>query len=128
MRLLLDTHILLAAIQKTLPEKYPAQIKLLEAAEKPLFVSTASIWEIAIKMRLGKLDFPYPLENVGENLKAGGLAVLSVELRHVVVEPVPVPPTRDPFDRLLLAQCQCEGLKLLTLDRVLADHPLSVKR
>jgi len=53
--------------------------------------------------------------------------MLSVEAEHVIVATYPEPESRDPFDRLLLAQCQVENLKLLTLDRALLKHPLVLR-
>jgi PIN domain nuclease of toxin-antitoxin system len=50
---------------------------------------------------------------------------LNVDHRHAVEALEELPPTRDPFDRLLLAQCQVEGMRLVTLDRALARHPLA---
>jgi PIN domain nuclease of toxin-antitoxin system len=46
---------------------------------------------------------------------------------HVITLVLPEPPTRDPFDRLLLAQAQVEGLQLVTIDRALIDHPLAYR-
>jgi PIN domain nuclease of toxin-antitoxin system len=53
------------------------------------------------------------------------LTLLAVDHRHAVRWVDPEPPTRDPFDRLLLAQCAVEDMRLITLDRALARHPLA---
>ena len=53
-----------------------------------------------------------------------GLSMLAIDARHVLAEVDPEPGTRDPFDRLLLAQCAMENLRLVTLDRALLGHPL----
>lgn len=50
---------------------------------------------------------------------------LDVTTDHALVEVDPVPATRDPFDRLLLGVCAVEGMRLVTTDRVLQDHPLA---
>jgi PIN domain nuclease of toxin-antitoxin system len=89
-------------------------------------VSAASLWETAIKTRLGKLDPGMPLSDIAGYLEAVGLSILAVEARHALATADPEPPTRDPFDRLLLAQCQVEGLRLATIDRALLDHPLAL--
>lgn len=60
-------------------------------------------------------------------LAALGLAILPIETSHGIAAPDAEPDTRDPFDRLLLAQCQIEGLRLVTSDRALLSHPLAVK-
>lgn len=53
------------------------------------------------------------------------IALLMIDQRHLLAEVFPDPDTRDPFDRLLLAQCTVEDMRLLTLDRALARHPLA---
>ena len=90
-------------------------------------VSVASLWEIAIKTRLGKLDPGVPVEHMQFNLQQAGLTILPIKVEHVLTVAEPQPPTRDPFDRLLLAQAQVEGLQLVTIDRALIDHPLAYR-
>ena len=127
MRLLLDTHILLAAMKGELAERHPEFAALMGQDSSSVFISVASIWEIAIKTRLGKLDTPVPIEKIGDYLGSAGYQVVPIELRDVIVEAAPVPETRDPFDRLLLAQCAVEGMRLVTIDRTLVGHPYAVR-
>lgn len=125
MRLLLDTHFLIWLLDDG-REAIDARFR--RALDEPgvaLTASVVSIWEIAIKVRLGRLDLRTPLLAVPESLRVLGLDLLVVDERHVLAEVVPEPATRDPFDRLLLAQCQCEGMRLITADRVLAAHPFA---
>ena len=82
-----------------------------------------SLWEIAIKVRIGKLAVSSPLLELVATCKSFKMGILAIEAHHVLSEIEPVPPTRDPFDRLLLAQAACEGMALVTLDRALAGHP-----
>ncbi len=56
-----------------------------------------------------------------------GLTILGIDIPHVITAAEPEPETRDPFDRLLLAQCQVEGLQLVTIDRALVGHRLAFK-
>jgi PIN domain nuclease of toxin-antitoxin system len=127
MRVLLDTHVVLGLVRQTL-SKEQAKIAQRLADESTIsFVSVASLWETAIKARLGKLDPGMPLEDIAGYLEAVGLSILPIEVRHVIVAADPAPETRDPFDRLLLAQCQADDLKLVTLDRALLNHPLVLK-
>ena len=102
MRLLLDTHILLAVIENRVAEFGSHVQSLLKNEDAEFLVSVASLWEIAIKWRLGKLELAINLETL--------------------------PELRDPFDRLLLAQCKIEALRLLTVDRALLDHPLAARK
>jgi PIN domain nuclease of toxin-antitoxin system len=99
--------------------------RALEALDAQLFVSVASLWEIAIKSRLGKLALRFPVEALESFVEGIGAALLVIDARHVVTAADPEPNTRDPFDRLLVAQAQIEGLRLVTLDRALANHPVA---
>jgi PIN domain nuclease of toxin-antitoxin system len=123
MRLLIDTHVLLALIERgarSLPEGVAG---LLGDQESEHHLSAASLWEIAIKSRLGKLR----LGALPELLEGLGVKIVAIDERHALAEVEPEPTTRDPFDRMLLAQCQVEGLKLITIDRALVSHPLAAK-
>ncbi len=125
MRILLDTNVVILILRKQLDAMPTAMQRALAAEEAVLFVSVASMWEIAIKARLGKLDVGAPLQRLPYLCRRLPATILAIETRHVLAEPDPVPATRDPFDRLLLAQAGVEGLRLLTLDRALARHPLA---
>jgi PIN domain nuclease of toxin-antitoxin system len=127
MGVLLDTHIAIAFLRNTFRTQFPHVHWLLGRSAANGYVSVASLWEIAIKHRLGKLDIDMPLERMPDSLTASALTILPIEIRHVLTAAAPEPPTRDPFDRLLLAQCQVEGLHLVTIDRALVDHPLAFR-
>ena len=125
MRLLLDTHVLLAMLDKE-PDRLGRQIaSAIAQADAQLYVSVASLWEVAIKTRLGKLGLGAELRELPELLAALRLELIPILASHALCEIRPEPMTRDPFDRLLLAQCVIEGVRLLTIDRALVDHPMS---
>lgn len=126
-RLLLDTHIVLALLRRNFDQQFPDISKHFAVGDVTGFVSVATLWEIAIKSRLGKLDTGMPLSDIPTNLSSGRLEILGIDVAHVIQSLDPEPPTRDPFDRLLLAQCHMEGLKLITVDRALVDHPLAFR-
>jgi PIN domain nuclease of toxin-antitoxin system len=126
-RVLLDTHVALALLRRALARQYPEIARRLADPLTVGCVSVASLWETAIKTRLGKLDPGMPLQDIAGYLEAVGDSILPVEAGHVIVAADPEPETRDPFDRLLLAQCQVESLKLVTVDRALLKHPLALK-
>jgi PIN domain nuclease of toxin-antitoxin system len=118
MRLLLDTHLFLWVLAGS-PRLKPAARARIEAADE-IFVSAASIWEIAMKVRLGKLvaDVNAVLPAMAES----GFSELPVRAHHAArVASLPAHHD-DPFDRLLLAQALSEPLQLLTADRVLARY------
>jgi PIN domain nuclease of toxin-antitoxin system len=127
MRLLLDTHILLAYIERRTESFAAGTRRLLEDPAGEFFVSVASLWEIAIKQRIGKLQLTPSLEMLPDLIDAMNMELLPITARHVLTAVEPEPLTRDPFDRLLLAQCQIEDLRLITLDRVIVSHPLAAK-
>lgn len=127
MRLLLDTHIVLAIIDRELQERYPQWQKLLNATGVELCVSVASIWEIAIKTRLSKLKTQVPPHMIEGYLFDLEIEVLPVYAYHATTELEIDVPTRDPFDRLLIAIAQIENLRFVTDDRALADHPVTFR-
>src|SRR3954447_8109523 len=118
MAILLDTHVLLEMIGSG---------RAAEGgwSEELTHVSVASVWEIAIKVRQGKLETPIPVASLEQRLEELRWIVLPVTASQAVAEVDPWPDTNDPFDRLLLAVCQVEGLGLVTRDRKLLDHPLA---
>jgi PIN domain nuclease of toxin-antitoxin system len=127
MRLLLDTHIILAIFEKQ-TEKFPFGVRRLLADTTAEFhASVASLWEIAIKYRLGKLDLTPALETLPELLGVIGIELAPITAPHVLTAAYPEPMTRDPFDRLLLAQCQAEDFRLVTIDRALIGHRLAAQ-
>ena len=128
MRLLLDTHVVLGVIDERRAD-FPAAIReLLADANSEYYVSIASLWEIAIKWRLGKLELSCELQLLPDMLMSGGLEFVPINEHHVLTAVDPEPLTRDPFDRLLLAQCHVEDLRLITIDRALASHALAARR
>jgi PIN domain nuclease of toxin-antitoxin system len=127
MRVLLDTHILLALLEKRTESFAPGIQRLLGDADSEFHVSVASLWEIAIKWRLGKLQLAPPLHALPDLLNAMGIELISINESHVLATVQPEPLTRDPFDRLLLAQCQIEDLRLVTIDRALVAHAMAAK-
>jgi len=125
MRLLLDTNILIILARRELAKLTGSMASAVASTENVAFASAASLWEIAIKARLGKIDPGLPLDDLPDYLQEIGLNLLVINHRHAVRSLDPEPQTRDPFDRLLLAQCAVEQLHLVTLDRVLSRHPLA---
>lgn len=126
MRLLLDTHIFIGLARQTLRSDLPSHHRAVSVAGAVSFLSVASVWEIAIKTRLAKLDAGLPPDQIAKFCYDVGIQVLPIVAEHATATIEPGPPTLDPFDRLLLAQCKVEGLKLVTIDRALRHHPLTL--
>lgn len=126
MLLLLDTHILLALVGGKGDQLPPFIQNELRGERNAMFASTASLWEIAIKNRQGKLPLTYALAEWPSALAAFAIALMDIPAAHALAEADPVPETKDPFDRLLLAICRVEKMRLVTLDRSLLSHPLAL--
>lgn len=123
-RLLLDTHSFLWFV--TADPKLSASAQRLIATgtnEPPL--SVACVWEIAIKMSIGRLPRPAPLHTfIPQQLRVNRIEVLPIELRHTFeVARLPLH-HRDPFDRLLVAQALVENLPIISVDTVFDSYPI----
>ncbi len=118
MRLLLDTHILLWLMQDD--SRLNLRARALIDAASEVYVSAASIWELAIKARIGKIE-ENPEEIVGM-METAGLLDLPVGMRHAVGSGRLPLLHRDPFDRLLVAQAIAETMRLLTADTQLQAY------
>jgi PIN domain nuclease of toxin-antitoxin system len=122
--ILLDTHILLSALgQVDLVLPIPIQNELVELDGG--CVSVVSIWEIAIKYRIGKMRLYCALEKLPIMVERQNIAIIDIKTEHTLIDIGPEPITKDPFDRLLLGVAAAEGMKLLTIDKALVDHPLA---
>lgn len=127
LRLLLDTHIALWAIADSRRLSKDAR-DLIRSPEATIWVSTATVWEIAIKHAMGKGDMPESSTVALGYFRDSGYRLLSIEPEHAAaVEALPAI-HRDPFDRLLIAQAAHEGMILLTSDAVMAKYPGPVRK
>ena len=117
MRLLLDTHLLLWAMEDS-PRLTPA-VRNFIAGTGEVYVSAATAWEIAIKCAAGKLKAP---GNIEEALRESRFAPLAISVRHALEAGALPRYHADPFDRMLIAQARCEGLQLLTSDDRLMQY------
>ncbi|MFO1025706.1 MAG: type II toxin-antitoxin system VapC family toxin [Acetobacteraceae bacterium] len=121
MRLLLDTHILIWALAE--PSRLPdAAREVLEDTANQVLFSSASIWEIAIKASLGRVDFSVVPRLILEAAVSTGFAELPVTARAALKVAELPPHHRDPFDRILVAQALTEPAQLYTVDRKLAAY------
>ena len=126
MRLLLDTHLLVWAMGS--PERLPAGLApmLEDPGQVPVF-SVASLWELVIKQALGRPDFSVQPALLRRALLDEGWQELPIEAHHALAVAALPPLHRDPFDRLLLAQANAEGLLLITADQQMAAYPVAVR-
>lgn len=110
---LVDTHVVLWMLGE--PERLGKQAKAM-LSDQPVWVSAASLWEVAIKVQVGKLVVR---ANLAQALADAGVGELPVSWRHLDDYAEVDLPHRDPFDRVLLNQARTESLTLLTADRML---------
>lgn len=126
MKLLLDTHLLLWAAGQ--PEKLsPAALTLIEAPENQPVFSAASLWEIAIKSNLGREDFVVEPKLIRRGLLDNDYEELPVNSAHAVALMELPPIHKDPFDRILIAQAQVEGILLVTSDNTVSQYPGAIE-
>ena len=121
MKFLLDTHLLLWAAGQPERLSKPAR-ELIENPDNALYFSAASIWEIAIKISLGREDFKADARLIRRGLIDNGYQEIAISSEHAAgVQALPLV-HKDPFDRLLIAQSLSEGMPLVTVDPLLAQY------
>lgn len=126
MRLLLDTHLIVW--WQGMPDKLPMLARgLIENSDEPVYVSRATLWELAIKVGQGKVHIDLP--RFCERIQADGFSWLGIDNSHLlaVAELPQFDDHKDPFDRLLVAQSLSEPLILLTADSKLGRYGETVK-
>ncbi len=126
MNLLLDTHLLIWAA--SMPEPLSSAVsKLMEQPENQLYFSTLSLWEITIKLVLGRPDFIVDPSLLNRGLIENGYTELVLKSTHSLTLDQLPPIHKDPFNRMLFAQAVFEGMLLLTTDSVVAQYPGPIK-
>ncbi|MGE4546127.1 MAG: type II toxin-antitoxin system VapC family toxin [Pedobacter sp.] len=122
-RFLLDTHVLLWWLDDS-PKLGPRCKELIGDQRNEVFVSAATTWEISIKKALGKLEAPEDIDSIVED---EGFSKLPISLYHgQLAGSLPVL-HRDPFDRMLIAQAQSDGLILMTSDENIRLYKLRIR-
>jgi len=125
MRVLLDTHVFIwLDIAK---DRLSEQAKhVILNTENTLYVSLVSLWEIQIKMQLGKLHLNAPLQDTWQSQqKTNGLHLMPIELAHILALSTLPSHHGDPFDRLLIAQTKTDELTILTNDDKIQQYEVS---
>ena len=127
MKLLIDTHLLLWAASE--PERLSQAARaLLLDTENALLFSAASIWEVVIKASLGRPDFSVDARTLRRGLLDNAWYELPVSGLHAAAVSHLPPIHKDPFDRMLIAQADCEGILLVTSDADLTRYPGPIRK
>lgn len=127
MNLLLDTHVALWAITDSSKLTQKAR-ELIQSPKATVWISVASVWEIAIKRSLGRGDMPVSSQDAVRYFNESGYRLLAIEAEHVIaVEELP-PHHQDPFDRILVAQALVEPMRLMTHDPLVSLYGDSIIR
>ena len=127
MDILLDTHLLLWAASE--PQRLSEEaVTLISDTGNRLYFSAASLWEVVIKRGLDRADFTVDPHLLRRGLVENGYLELAVSARHTLAVAHLPPIHRDPFDRILVAQAESEGLRLLTNDDIVARYPGPIRR
>lgn len=121
MSLLLDTHVVLWWL--TDDPALSDDIKTRLDHDPDVYISAATIWEVAIKQAIGKLASPADLP---ERIRDSGFTALAISFEHAITAGRLPLIHRDPFDRMLVAQAKCEDLTLVTHDSRCRKYEVSV--
>ncbi len=123
MDLLLDTHTLIWFLNGD--EKLSEKAKIsIEDINNRKIVSIVSVWEIAIKISLDKFRFPKGFKHFLEMVEENGFEILPITFEHAMVLSTLEFIHRDPFDRLMIAQCKSDRLVLLTKDDYIIKYKI----
>jgi PIN domain nuclease of toxin-antitoxin system len=126
MKILLDTHAFLWWITDD-RRLSPRAREVISNDENELFVSATTGWEIAIKVRIGRLELPDDPERfVPEQLRINTFKPLSVGMDHALHVSILPDHHRDPFDRMLIAQAQVEGMPIVSADPNIEKYQVEV--
>jgi len=122
LRALLDTHALLWWLSDD-PGLTRAARKIIAETKNTLIISAASAWEIAIKVRLGRL--PTAADLIGDftgHVEREGFQLLFISAEHAVRAGLLSGPHKDPFDRMLIAQAQAENVPIISNEAVFDNY------
>ncbi|MBU4225532.1 MAG: type II toxin-antitoxin system VapC family toxin [Chloroflexi bacterium] len=126
MNILLDTHAFLWFVDDDPRLSQPAQA-LIEAEESQPFLSAASLWEIAIKISLGKLILKQPYDTfIPHQLALNGIGILNITVEHAAAIAILPFHHRDPFDRMLAVQAKIEKMILVSADPIFDAYEIKL--
>lgn len=125
MEILLDTHAFIWFINGD--DKIPSKpLKIIKNIENRCFVSIVTIWEIAIKYSLGKLELTRNFDDISKIMSKNKFEILPITFEHIrkLIELEYI--HRDPFDRIIISQGIVENLKILSKDENFKKYPVNI--
>lgn len=125
MRILIDTHILIWHLEDD--KRLTAQHgNIIEDSNNRVFVSVASLWEIAIKTSRGKLSLSRPIEDIFSEIERSTSSILLIKANHALHVSKLIFHHNDPFDRMIIAQALVEGLPVMSTDKNFAAYGVTL--
>jgi PIN domain nuclease of toxin-antitoxin system len=126
LNIILDTHTLIWFFEgdSNLSEN---ALKAIESRDNKKFVSVASLWEIAIKMSLGKLYLQKSLDLFLEELLESNINILPISQKHILIVRQLEFFHKDPFDRLIIAQGMTEHFQIISKDSNFSLYPIDIR-
>ena len=125
MRILVDTHVVLWYLEGD-PALSRTRRQQIVDARNDIFVSIVSLWEIAIKINIGKLKISRPLSDILLQLSNQGITLLPIMPGHVLQVATLALHHGDPFDRMIIAQSQVEFLSVMSHDEIFGAYGIKV--
>ena len=125
MKYLIDTQILIWLFIS--PNKIPSNIQnLLKNLDNEIYVSKVSIWEIAIKVSIGKLIIPFEIKKLIFEIKGMNIKILNIKNQHLIkVTDLPFH-HKDPFDRLIISQAFIDRITIISSDNNFSKYNVKV--
>lgn len=125
MDILLDTHAFMWFVNGD-PSLAKKAKEVIESTDNQRFLSVASLWEMAIKINIGKLSLSQPYHLVKQQIEDNDIELLPIEFDHTL-QFVSLPlHHRDPFDRLIIAQAMTEAMTVITKDENFKHYPIEI--
>ena len=121
MRYLIDTHTFLWFTEGSALLS-PKAIELMQDENNEIFLSMASLWEISIKVGLGKLEIIGGYQNIMIDIIGNDISILPIDYAHTLVQSELPLYHRDPFDRLIIAQALSENMSIIGKDEFFAPY------
>ena len=126
MELILDTHTVIWFFNGDRQLSAKAR-KMIEETKNIKYVSIASLWEIAIKIGLKKLEFDGGTKEVSELIEQNSFEILPISIEHTIAYESIEFIHRDPFDRILVAQAMVDNMTILTKDESITKYPIKTQ-